>query len=159
MRGLTRTAPAKRVMSLRDPVRKMSKTDKDPRSRILLTDSPEEIQTKIKAALTDSEPGISYDPAKRPGVSNLIEILSHVDRHGRSCTEIASDFDSSGGIKALKEQVAKSLCEALAGIRERYFEIVGKGTDYLDDVAEQGAAKARANADVTMRTVRSAVGM
>merc|ERR1711939_634674 len=71
-------SPARRIMSLKRPTQKMSKSDADPKSRILITDTREEIHAKVKGAITDSEPGISFDPEKRPGVSNLIEILRTV---------------------------------------------------------------------------------
>ena len=69
-------SPARRIRSLKDPTQKMSKSDDDPRSRILLSDSNEAIAAKIRHALTDSVGDISYDPQKRPGVSNLIDICS-----------------------------------------------------------------------------------
>merc|ERR1711939_99457 len=73
----TLISPAKRVMSLTDPVKKMSKSDPNPKSRILLTDSNEVIRSKIKSAMTDSFDGISYEPERRPGVSNLLDIYYH----------------------------------------------------------------------------------
>jgi tryptophanyl-tRNA synthetase len=145
-------------MSLKDPVRKMSKSDADPYSRILLTDTREDIRKKIRMALTDSELSITYDPDRRPGVSNLIEILSHVDPDGRSCHEVATSFESVG-IKALKDQVATALGDYLEAIRERYFDIMGKDANYFEDIAEKGASKARAHADVTMKSVKSAMGL
>lgn len=145
-------------MSLKDPTHKMSKSEVDPKSRILLTDSPEDIEKKIKSALTDSEPGISYDPVRRPGISNLIEILSHLEPAGRTCEEVASDLQSTG-IKALKGLVATSINRHLQPIRDRYFEIVSQEATYLDDVAGQGAVKARKNTNETMEAVRSAMGL
>ena len=145
-------------MSLKDPTQKMSKSDIDQRSRILLTDSPEDIHRKIKLALTDSETVISYDPIRRPGVSNLIEILSHIDSDKRSCDELAKEFETIG-IKALKEHVSKTLSNYLRDIRERYFDIMGMTASYLDRVADIGAQKARANADITMQSVKSALGL
>ena len=73
----TLISPAKRIMSLTEPTTKMSKSHSNPESRILLTDSDSEIQSKIKSAVTDSDYSISYDPEKRPGISNLIDILYH----------------------------------------------------------------------------------
>jgi tryptophanyl-tRNA synthetase len=145
-------------MSLKDPSQKMSKSDVDERSRIVLTDSPEDIHRKIKLALTDSEAAISYDPIHRPGVSNLIEIMSHIDSDKRSCEELAQEFRSAG-VKALKEHVAKSLSNYLRDIRERYYDIMGKDASYLDTIANMGARKARRNADVTMQLVKSALGL
>ncbi|KAH1767608.1 hypothetical protein KXX41_005796 [Aspergillus fumigatus] len=64
-------SPAKRVMSLKEPTLKMSKSHADRRSRIILTDSPAEISKKINAALTDSELTITYDPRDVPAVVSL----------------------------------------------------------------------------------------
>ncbi|EPS26084.1 hypothetical protein PDE_01020 [Penicillium oxalicum 114-2] len=149
-------SPAKRVMSLKEPTSKMSKSHSDPKSRILLTDSPTTIQKKIKVALTDSQPNITYDPAHRPGVSNLIEILSHFE--GQSCEEIATSFDGAS-LRALKEHVAERISHHLMEIRERYESMMGDQTGYLDAVAQQGAEAAQGNAQETMRMVRDAMGL
>ncbi|EED12553.1 tryptophanyl-tRNA synthetase, putative [Talaromyces stipitatus ATCC 10500] len=152
-------SPARRVMSLKDPIHKMSKSETDQKSRILLTDSEKDVQTKIKSALTDSEPGISYDPARRPGISNLIEILSHLEGpNGRSCEEIASELQSTS-IKALKDRVAATINAHIQPIRDRYLEIVSRENGYLEDIAEQGAVKARQNANETMKAVRFTMGL
>lgn len=149
-------APAKRVMSLKDPHLKMSKSHTDDRSRILLTDSPEVIHKKIKVALTDSEPGITYDPVHRPGVSNLLEILGHFEE--RPCDELASEYRSAN-LRSLKEHLAINISKDLEHIREKYFSIMADKTGYLESVAEQGARAARCNAELTMKHVREAVGL
>ncbi|KAL4861119.1 hypothetical protein BDV12DRAFT_180722 [Aspergillus spectabilis] len=148
-------SPAKRVMSLKEPTLKMSKSHVDDRSRIVLTDSPEDVWRKIKVALTDSETGITYDPIRRPGVSNLIEILSHLE--GKSCSEIALSYESASP-RALKEHLSKRICEVLSPIREQYYSLMEDGRS-LDDIAEQGARDARANAEITMKKVREAMGL
>ncbi|KAH1269687.1 hypothetical protein KXX33_002454 [Aspergillus fumigatus] len=149
-------SPAKRVMSLKEPTLKMSKSHADRRSRIILTDSPAEISKKINAALTDSELTITYDPVRRPGVANLIEILSHFD--GRTCDEIAMEYRSAS-LRALKEHLARTLSNHLEPIREKYLSLVGDQTDYLDSIAEQGSEAARANAELTMEQVKVAMGL
>ncbi|RLL93428.1 hypothetical protein CFD26_100573 [Aspergillus turcosus] len=149
-------SPAKRVMSLKEPTLKMSKSHADGRSRIILTDSREVIFKKINAALTDSELTITYDPVRRPGVANLIEILSHFD--GRSCDEIAMEYRSAS-LRALKEHLASTLSDHLEGIREKYLSLVGDQTDYLDSIAEQGCEAARAYAELTMEQVKVAMGL
>lgn len=65
-----------RLKSLRDPSKKMSKSDQDPRSRVEVTDTPEDILEKCKKALTDFTSEVTFDPENRPGVSNLITIHS-----------------------------------------------------------------------------------
>lgn len=153
---LTVLAPAKRVMSLKDPTAKMSKSHADPRSRILLTDSPSEIHKKVKVALTDSEPMITYDPVRRPGVSNLIELLSHFE--GVPCDAIASEYQAAS-LRALKEHVAGRIVDHLREVRERYISIMDDRTGYLDSVAQQGAEAAQANASLSMQRVREAMGL
>ncbi|KAE8323309.1 hypothetical protein BDV39DRAFT_182616 [Aspergillus sergii] len=149
-------SPAKRVMSLKEPTLKMSKSHADSRSRILLTDSPYDIHRKVRAALTDSDASITYDPFRRPGVSNLIEILSHLD--GRSCDDLSLEYKSAS-LRALKEDLAGRISGHLQGIRERYYSLMEDNSGYLDTVSEQGAQAARANADVTMKKIRKAMGL
>jgi tryptophanyl-tRNA synthetase len=71
-------APFYRIMSLREPTNKMSKSDPSTMSRIELTDTSEMIHKKIMKAQTDGINGISYDKHKRPGISNLLSIMSAV---------------------------------------------------------------------------------
>jgi tryptophanyl-tRNA synthetase len=144
-------------MSLKNPHLKMSKSHPDPRSRILLTDSPEEIHQKIKFALTDSNPTASYDPTARPGVSNLIEILYHFEGDGKSCTEFALIYESLS-LSDLKTLISEKVSAHLTPIRERYLKLMNGDSDYLDSVAYEGGQAARANADATMTIVRNAVG-
>jgi tryptophanyl-tRNA synthetase len=143
-------------MSLKEPTSKMSKSHADEKSRIILTDSPAAIRKKVKVALTDSEAGVTYDPVRRPGVSNLIEILSHLE--GMSCEDIVREYQSAS-LRALKDHVAERIAFHLQEIRDRYISIMEDRTGYLDQVAEEGAETARANSAVTMRQIREAMGM
>lgn len=155
-------SPTSKVMSLREPTQKMSKSHTDARSRITLTDSPEEIRSRIRTALTDSEDAVYYDPVGRPGVANLFELLSTFGESGLDAAELGAEGGPFGGasIQELKSAVGDAVVEGLAGIRERYLEILAKDDGkYLDEVALEGAVKARANADKTMEIVRAAVGL
>lgn len=149
-------SPSKRVMSLKEPTSKMSKSHADERSRILLTDSSDDIHKKIKIALTDSFPTITYDPVSRPGVSNLIEILAHIE--GKRCTELALEYHSAS-LRSFKEHVASRLSGHLSDIRERYFSLMEDRTGYLDVVADKGAQVARSNADATLQQVKHVLGL
>ncbi|KAF5026394.1 hypothetical protein F66182_1522 [Fusarium sp. NRRL 66182] len=154
----TLISPIQRIMSLRVPTAKMSKSHGVEKSRILITDAPKEIEAKIRSAKTDSSPKISYDPAGRPGVSNLLDIQSIFDPEGRTGAQLAekySDFTS----KDLKDMVTDTVIEGLGGIRERYHELLGKGDEYLDSIEAMGAEKARKSAEETMQIVRQAVGL
>jgi len=146
-------------MSLKDPLQKMSKSHEDPRSKILLTDSPEKIRLKIKHALTDSTYGISFDPAARPGVSNLLEILSHVDSEGRSPREWAGECKTLN-MRAFKELVSDKVSSSLSGFRERYTPLMeGQCQSHLKEVTRQGAKEARENSGRMLVEVRDAIGI
>lgn len=146
-------------MSLRDPSQKMSKSHNDPRSKILLTDSPEDVHFKIKHAITDSIVGISFAPVERPGVSNLLQIWSHVDEEGRSPRELAEEC-AALKMRSFKECVADEVSKSLSEFRERFHSLTqGTSKSQLEDLALKGSQKARESANLTMQEVRSAVGI
>ncbi|KAK4957352.1 Tryptophan--tRNA ligase, mitochondrial [Elasticomyces elasticus] len=152
-------SPAKRVMSLTDPLAKMSKSHPNSKSRILLTDSEEAIRNKLKAAVTDSIDGITYDPERRPGVSNLIDILYHADPRSNHHDQAELVKDLQGlSMRYLKDRVADAVNAAINDIRARYEDLV-HDESYLQDVAEQGARKANESAAATLRDVKGAVGL
>lgn len=136
----------------------MSKSHKSERSRILITDGSREIKSKIASALTDSLPGVSYNPKERPGISNLLDILSVFDPKGRDAQQLADQY-SDLGPKQLKDMVSDAIIGGLDGIRDRYLELTARGDDYLDKIEAEGARKARQSADETMQLVRSAMGL
>jgi len=157
----TLLSPARRVMSLADPSRKMSKSAPLVRSRVLLSDSPEAVRSKIGAALTDSAPGdITYDPKGRPGVANLLEIMAHLGgADGAGPAEVAREC-AGLSLKAFKERVAEVVNARLEPIRGEYERLLGeKGGKALDDVALRGAERAKGTAERTMRRVKRAVGI
>ncbi|KAJ9623639.1 Tryptophan--tRNA ligase, mitochondrial [Taxawa tesnikishii (nom. ined.)] len=152
-------SPAKRVMALDRPTLKMSKSHPNPKSRIILTDSREVLGKKLRSALTDSIEGVSYDPAARPGVSNLLDIAYHLDASGAgSPQDLARDWQDLS-MRALKEKVTEAVDAHLAPIRERYLQIMSGGTRELEEAAELGAQKASLSAAVTMKSVRNAMGL
>lgn len=144
-------------MSLTHPTQKMSKSDPSPKSRILITDPPATIRKKIARAITDSVDSVSYDPAARPGVANLLEMLSGVDPEKRTPSQLGEEF-SGQKIAVLKEEVSKALEKELGPVRERYEEVLGNER-YLGYVREKGGESAGRSAAETMRKVREAVGL
>jgi tryptophanyl-tRNA synthetase len=155
----TQLSPAKRVMSLVEPTKKMSKSDPRPKSRILITDERHAIHAKLKSALTDSIEGVSYDPEARPGVSNLVDLLFHFDQAGAaSPEELALDLKDLS-MRALKEKAADTLDRSIAPIRERYQALMSGDQRELVAHAEHGAQKAEAIAESTMQRIRNAMGM
>jgi tryptophanyl-tRNA synthetase len=144
---------AARVMSLTDPTAKMSKSDPNDKSRIDLLDSPDEIRKKIMSAVTDSEPTVRYDRAEKPGISNLLEIMSACT--GRSIDDLAAEY-RDGGYGVFKEAVAEAVIAELAPIRAAY--------EHLDDddvarILQRGALDARTKAEAYQQQVRDATGL
>ena len=124
----------------------------------MLNDSPEDIRMKIKAALTDSTEGLSYNPAERPGVSNLLTLMTSMDKHRRSEEQIAEESQAIS-MRAFKEEVAKTIIDGMIDIKARYnYYIDTAQKQYLQDVAAIGNQKARSKADATMAQVRDIVG-
>ena len=142
-----------RVMSLQDPTSKMSKSDPDVRSRLLLTDSDDQISRKVRAAVTDSGRTVTYDWESKPGISNLLELFSVAA--GRSTGDLAAEYRDQG-YGRFKGAVAEALCEYMAPVRERYEEMENAEVERL---MSEGAAEARRRAAVSMATVWEAVGL
>lgn len=146
-------------MSLVDPTSKMSKSTPNHRSRILITAPPDEIRQRIMGAVTDSINTVTYEPMNRPGVANLLEILSHCSPNNPTPASLASELvgESLGNFKKL---VVEAVIRELGGIRDRYEEVLHRsGGKYIDEIQASGAEKARQNAAETMRSVRDAVGL
>lgn len=158
----TLLSPAKRVMSLKDPTKKMSKSDTDHKSRILITDTKAEINLKLRTALTDSMEGIYYDREARPGVSNLIDLMYYMDESiAPSPEELGRDM-AMLSMRALKERVADTIEANMKPVRERYNEIMSKdekNPQYLMDVNATGVRTARKIAQNTLRNVHRAMGL
>jgi tryptophanyl-tRNA synthetase len=142
-----------RVMSLADPMSKMSKSDPNVKSRILITDSADDIRKKIRSAVTDSDPDVRFDWDAKPGISNLLEIMS--DCTGRSIDDLVDEF-GSGGYGRFKDAAAEAVAAELAPVRARYRELA------LPDVArlmQRGALDARTKAEGYQQQVRKAIGL
>lgn len=146
-------------MSLNDPSLKMSKSNPNLNSRILLSDSSKEMTAKLKSAKTDSIKGVSFDPEGRPAVSNLLSIASHLDGERRSPGDLAKLY-ADLSMAQFKEHIMQLVDTSLAGIRHQFRELVrDENNEQLDHLAEQGAHRARQRAKETMMRVRSAVGL
>lgn len=142
-----------RVMSLQDPMAKMSKSDPNPSSRILLTDEPEAIVRKVKTAVTDSGREVAFDWEAKPGISNLLELFSFFT--GRKIDDLVAEYGDAG-YGAFKGAVAEAIVEGLTPIRQAYKR--------LDDgevarLMERGALDARSRAEKSMAEVRRVVGL
>jgi len=142
-----------RVMDLQHPRKKMAKSTASPAGTISIDDAPEEIERKIRRAVTDAETEVRYDRDRKPGVSNLLELLAVAT--DESPERLAARYDSYG---ALKADVAGAVVELLRPARERYVEIVGDPAA-IGEVLRKGAERARAIAAVTLARAQRAIGL
>ena len=122
-----------RIMSLQDPGSKMSKSDENANSYILLLDPPETIMRKFKRAVTDSEAVIRYDVKNKPGVSNLMSIYSSVT--GKTLEQIENEFEGKG-YGDFKTAVGEAVVETLRPIQEEYNKLM-ESKDYLQDLMKK----------------------
>ncbi|TFY64222.1 hypothetical protein EVJ58_g2757 [Rhodofomes roseus] len=148
-------SPTPRVLSLRDPSSKMSKSAPDEKSRILLTDTAEQIKVKVRGAVTDTPIGITYDPQSRPGAANLLTILAACT--GEDVMKVATRYHDKGHGQ-FKADVADAVEEMFRGPRAEFERLKGEGA-YLTSIAATGAEKARALSETTMKEVRSRLGL
>lgn len=126
-----------RIMSLQEPERKMSKSDENINSYILLLDEPDAILRKCKRAVTDSESRVAAS-AEKPGVTNLMTIYAAMT--GKSFGEIEKEFDGRG-YGDFKAAVAESIIAELSPIQNEYKRILADKA-YLEDVLKTGAEAA-----------------
>lgn len=142
-----------RIMSLQQPTAKMSKSDPDENGRILVLDDPDTIRHRLKRAVTDSETEVRYDWESKPGVSNLIEIMSLFT--DRSIDSIESEY-GTGGYGRFKEAVAEAVIAGLAPLRSAYREM--EDAD-VARIMQRGALDARTRAEGFQQRVRRRVGL
>src|ERR1700730_6030535 len=141
-----------RIMSLSDPMKKMSKSDDDPNGCVMLLDDADTVQRKIKRAVTDSGTEIRFDES-RPAITNLLTIYHLIT--GQQPHEVEEHF-AGKGYAQLKGQLADVTVEFLRPIQQRVGEITD---EKLDDILNQGREKARKIASATLKDVFDKVGL
>ncbi len=145
-----------RIMSLQEPTKKMSKSDDNPNNVIRILEDPKSILKKLKRAVTDSDnpPVVAYDWEKKPGVSNLLELMSAAT--GQDVEDLVEHFKGQmyGNFKS---EVGEAVVAMLEPIQERYRTLRADET-YLKEVFKKGAAKAQERARVTLDKVYEKIG-
>lgn len=142
-----------RVMSLQDPMAKMSKSDTNSKATVYLTDTADEIVKKVKAAVTDTGNEVAFDWEQKPGVSNLLEIFSYFS--GRPIDDLVDEY-ATGGYGTFKVAVAEAVAEGIQPIREAY---EGMSDSEVAAVMADSAERAKKSAGETMAVVRDTVGL
>lgn len=145
-----------RVMSLQDPLKKMSKSDENTNNFIGLLEDPKKITKKIKRAVTDSDEQarIYFDVAEKPGVSNLLSLLSCCT--GQSVESLVPAYEDKM-YGHLKGDVAEAVVALLEPIQAKFKEYRNDQT-FLNEVMKTGAEKASASASKVLADVYNAVG-
>ncbi|QVK17236.1 tryptophan--tRNA ligase [Mycoplasmatota bacterium] len=126
-----------RIMDLQNPLKKMSKSDNN-KGCILMLDDPKVIHKKVMSAVTDSGSSVHYDKVNKPGISNLLTILSIISN--KSIDDLETQFKESN-YGQFKKEVADTLVEFIIPIQNRFNKI--RNSDELDDILDKGAEKAR----------------
>lgn len=142
-----------RIMSLQNPLSKMSKSDPDPNGAVYLTDSDDQIRKKLKKAVTDSGTEIVYDETK-PGIRNLIQIQAAI--LGKTPEAIVASYVGKQ-YGHLKVETAEVVATAVGPIRDQAEKLMADKA-YLDTLLKKGADKARARAQKTLAEVYKRVG-
>ncbi len=143
-----------KIMSLAEPEKKMSKSDENANSYILLLDDPETIRRKCRRAVTDSDGIVRFDAENKPGVSNLMTIYSCMT--GKEMDEIETEF-SGKGYGDFKDAVAESIIAELTPVQQEYQRILND-KEYLEGVLKEGAQHAQYIADRLVQKVYRKTG-
>ena len=142
-----------RLMSLRHPENKMSKSSDDINGTIYFNDSKDSILKKFKSSVTDSENIIKYDQKNKPGISNLIEIYATINDIEISDAE--KEFQNSQ-YGEFKIAVAETVFDYLKPIKNRFDELTTKD---IDDIVDENIKMAKNSAQETIKEVEEALGI
>ena len=148
------TTSGGRIMSLQDPLSKMSKSDTNTNNFIGLLDDPKVILKKFKKAQTDSGAEIKYDLENKPGVSNLLTIYSVIS--GQTIKEVEAHFEGKM-YGHLKVELGELVADYLKPIQDNFYQI-RKDEAELKAILAQGAKQARTQAQETIQKVHEAIG-
>jgi len=141
-----------RIMSLQDPLKKMSKSD--PAGCVFLLDEPDTIRQRIMRAVTDSGREVRFDE-QQPGLFNLLTIYQLFS--GLSREQIEDRF-AGRGYGDLKKELADLVIEGLRPLQEK-FAALAKDPSYIEGVLKDGADRIRPMAQQTMAAASQAMGV
>jgi len=158
--GVTFTVPepmipkiGARIMSLSDPIKKMSKSEENNKGCIYLLDDPAVASKKIMSAVTDLVGKVQYDTENQPGVSNLLTI--HSTLSGIPINELVSQFEGQG-YGSLKKAVAAEVVKLLTELQSEYRKIMTSGI--IKEVLREGKEKAGVIASAKLADVQHRIG-
>ncbi|MGI2261061.1 tryptophan--tRNA ligase [Shewanella sp. GXUN23E] len=147
-----------RVMSLQDPTKKMSKSDDNRNNVVGLLEDPKAVLKKFKKAMTDGDnpPVVRYDIENKPGIANLMSILSGVT--GRTIADIEAEYADQAMYGPLKVATGEAVVAMLEPLQERFRQYRADQA-FLNQVMLDGAQRAQARAEVTLKQVYEKIGL
>lgn len=147
------TKVGKKIFSLQDPTKKMSKSETDTKGTIDLLDDPAVARKKIMSAVTDSVGIIQYDPESQPGLANLLTIQSVLANE--SIEDIVKRYEGKG-YGELKKEIGQTVFDFLTDLQAKYKKIIE--SNVIDQILEEGAKKASNVANKKIRKVYKKIG-
>lgn len=143
-----------RIRDLQDPTKKMSKSDDSGRGIVFLGDSPEEAAKKVMSATTDSEGVIHLDPAKQPGIANLLQILALLEQ--KDLQEVAKTWEGKTSYGDFKKAVAEQIKSFLTDFQTKLAQV---DIAAIGQKLEDSEAKMNDVANETLLRAQQAVGL
>lgn len=147
------TKVGKKIFSLQDPTKKMSKSETDAKGTIDLLDDPSVARKKIMSAVTDSVGIIQYDPESQPGLANLLTIQSVLANE--PIEDIVKRYEGKG-YGELKKEIGQTVFDFLTDLQAKYKKIIE--SNVIDQILEEGAKKASYVANKKIRKVYKKIG-
>ena len=143
-----------KIKDLKDPTKKMSKSEENPQGVISMFDSPEDIRKKIMKATTDSDNEVRFDEENKPGISNLLNIASAITK--RPIEEIENEFEGKG-YGDFKRYVADVTAEHIEKIQKRYNELID--SKELEEILDAGRDNTRKLAKAKFELIKERMGV
>jgi tryptophanyl-tRNA synthetase len=143
-----------RIKNLQEPERLMSTTRGAPQGVVRVLDPPDVVRKKFKTAVTDSGADVRYAPDDKPGISNLLEIMSVAT--GDDISKLEARYDG-GGYGRFKDEVAEAVVELFTPVRARYEELRADESQ-LKTLLARGAEKARESSAPTLEAMYRRMG-
>ena len=143
-----------KIKDLKDPTKKMSKSEENPQGVISMFDNPEDIKKKIMKATTDSDNEVRFDEENKPGISNLLNIVAVLT--GKEIKDIEKEFEGKG-YGDFKRYVADVTAEHIGKIQERYNELIN--SKELEEILDEGRKKTRELAKTKFELIKERMGV
>ncbi|MEG0022337.1 MAG: tryptophan--tRNA ligase [Bacilli bacterium] len=145
---------AVKIKDLKNPTKKMSKSETNPNGVITMFDTDEQIKKKIMGATTDNECSVYYDTQEKPGISNLMDIVVSLTNYTNKEIETKFEGKNYGEFKTF---VAEIVTNEISKVREKYNQLING--EELDKILDEGARKSKAIAEKKYKEMKEKIGL